>query len=122
MAEARGRIGELMKTVRFLDVDTHQVITMPVADLPAGAIRARVGGIEGEVWVVASKLKSRGILHPPFDEVTQNYIRQIQAAFSEQHPLSFDEWESGFRRDATPSTEIAVWWYAAELFSKYAVG
>jgi hypothetical protein len=46
-------------------------------------------------------------------------IEVINAAFAEHDPLSMDEWEDGFRRDATPEREIALWLRAAEIYRAF---
>src|SRR5688572_16572418 len=56
------------------------------------------------------------IKHPPLGEQILTDIRSIQAAFQEHDPLSIEEWEDGFRRDATPEQEIALWLRAAEIY------
>jgi hypothetical protein len=105
-----------MDTVRFFDVDTGKVVTIPAAELAPGAIRARVQGIEGIVWLLPDKLQQGDIKHPPFAEDIRQYIREIHAAFAEHRQLSFDEWEDGFRRDANPTPEIALWSHAADVY------
>jgi len=109
-----------METVRFYDVDTGKVVTIPAAELAPGAMRAQVHGIDGIVWLLADKLNPGGLKHPPFQEDVRNDIRQIQAAFAEQRPLSFEEWEDGFRRDANPGPEIALWCHAADVYTAFA--
>ncbi len=39
---------------------------------------------------------------------------------TEQRPLSFEEWEDGFRRDANPEREIAMWLHAADVYTAFA--
>jgi len=48
------------------------------------------------------------------------YIRQIQETFAEHRSLSFDEWEDGFRRDANPEREVAIWSNAADFYTAFA--
>jgi hypothetical protein len=113
---------DAVETVRFYDVDTGRVATIPASELAPGAVRARVEGIDGVVWLLPDKLRPGEIRHPPFDEATREYIRRIQAAFAEQRPLSFDEWEDGFRRDADPAREIAIWSHAAAVYAESTAG
>ncbi len=42
-----------METVRFYDVDTCTVVTIPASELVLGAVRAQVQGIDGIVWLDA---------------------------------------------------------------------
>lgn len=62
------------------------------------------------------QLREGPLRHPPFDEEIRTYIRDIQAAFSEHRDLTVDEWEDGFRRDANPEREIAMFSYAADVY------
>jgi hypothetical protein len=48
------------------------------------------------------------------------HVRQIQAAFAEHRQLTFEEWEEGFRRDANPEREIAIWSHAADVYITFA--
>jgi hypothetical protein len=108
--------GGRQQMVPFLDVDHGRVVQIPAAELRPGAVQVQIQGIEGLVWVLPQQLKQGELKHPPFGEDVRAYIRQIQTAFAEHRPLSFDEWEDGFRRDATPEREIAVWSHAADVY------
>lgn len=103
-----GRGRPSSETVPFLDVASGRVVRIPAAELRPGVIRVRLEGTDEVVWALAKDLRPGEVCHPPFDEGTRAYIRQIQAAFAEHRPLSFDEWEIGFRRDSTPEREIAL--------------
>ncbi len=109
-----------METVQFYDMDSRKVVAIPVCELAPGAVRAQVEGVDGIVWLLPDKLKQAEIKHPPFDKGTQDHIRQIQAAFAEHRPLSFEEWEDGFRRDGNPVQEIAIWSHAADVYMAFA--
>ncbi len=106
--------------VPFLDA-SGRVLQIPLSELQPGMVQMRIKGREGLVWVRADHLKPGSeIRHPPFDEGARAYIRRIQEAFAEQHPLSFEEWEDGFRRDANPEEEIAIWSHAANVYRAFA--
>jgi hypothetical protein len=106
--------------VPFFDVESGRLVRIPAAELRPGAVQARVQGIEGVVWLLPDKLQAGEIKHPPFEEDVRAYIRQIQEAFAEHRPLSFDEWEDGFRRDGHPEREIAFWSHAADIYMTFA--
>lgn len=106
--------------VPFLDLDVGRVVQIPAAELRPGVVRARVEGVDGLVWVMPDQLEEGELRHPPFGEDVRPYIRQIAEAFAEQRPISFDEWEDGFRRDANPAREIALWLHAAEVYRAFA--
>jgi hypothetical protein len=105
--------------VPFLDVEGRRVVRIPASELRPGAIQVRLQGRDEVVWALPEQLMQGEIKHPEFDEEIRDYIRQIQAAFSEQRPLSFEEWEEGFRRDATPEREIAIWSHAADIYTAF---
>lgn len=106
--------------MRFYDVDTGKVVAIPASELAPGAVRAEVQGIDGIVWLRGGKLKASPFQHPPFAEPVRDDIRRIQAAFAEQRPLSFEEWEDGFRRDRNADQEIAIWVHAASVYAEFA--
>ena len=121
-----------MNRIRYFDSETVKVVRIPASELLSGAVFTRVEGIEGEVWTQPStggqpvndqqavNGEQNGYKHPPFNESVRIYIEQIQAAFAEHYPLSFEEWEDGFRRDENASQQIAVWWYAADIYKAFA--
>jgi hypothetical protein len=106
--------------VPFLDVPSGRVVRIPASELRPGVIQARVQGIDELVWVLPDQLKEGEVKHPPFGEDVRDHIRQIQAAFAEHRALSFEEWEDGFRRDARPEREIAIWSHAADVYQVFA--
>ena len=65
-------------------------------------------------------ISSGSIKHSRLGDDMLADICLIQAAFQEHCPLSIEEWEDGFRRDATPQREIAFWFRAAEIYSALA--
>jgi hypothetical protein len=112
-----GGRGRSVEKVPFFDVDSGRIVQIPASELRPGVVQARMQGIEGLVWVLPDQLKQGPVIHPPFEEDVRAYIRQIQEAFAEQRALSFDEWEDGFRRDAHPEREIALWSQAAVVYT-----
>ena len=106
--------------VPFYDVPTRRVVRIPAAELRPGAVQVKIEGIDEVVWVLADQLRQGEIQHPPFPEDVRDYIRQIQAAFAEHRPLSFQEWEDGFRCDGHPEREIALWSHAADVYTAFA--
>jgi hypothetical protein len=106
--------------VPFLDVENGRVVQIPVSELVPGSVQVRLRGHDGVVWALPSQLQPGPIKHPEFDENTRECIRQIQSAFAEHRPISFEEWEEGFRRDTTPEREIALWSHAADVYTAFA--
>jgi hypothetical protein len=102
--------------VPFLDVESGRVVCIPASELRPGAMQVRLQGSNEVVWALPEQLRESEVKHPEFDEGIRAYIRQIQAALAEQSPLSFEEWEEGFRRDANPAQGIAIWSHAAHIY------
>jgi hypothetical protein len=115
-----GRRRPPAETVPYFDVEVGRVVHIPASELRPGVIQAQIQGIEGLVWVSPDQLKPGDVKHPPFGEEILAYLRQIQAAFAEQRPLSLEEWEDEFRRDANPEREIAIWSHAADVYTAFA--
>jgi hypothetical protein len=97
-----------------------KVVMIPRSELAPGSVQASVVGINGRVWLDASKVGMGPIRHPPFDEGVREFVRQIQATFAEHRPMTFEEWEDGFRRDTNPAQEIAIFLRAARIYAEFA--
>jgi hypothetical protein len=107
------------ETVPFYDFDARSVVQIPRRELSAGAIQVQIQGMDGLVWVLPDQLQQGPIQHPPFDDDIRDYVRQIRTAFAEHRDLTLDEWEEGFRRDANPEREIAIWSHAADVYVQF---
>ncbi|MEM6473542.1 MAG: hypothetical protein AAF802_28540 [Planctomycetota bacterium] len=109
-------------TVPFYDFDAGKVVRIPRCELSSSAIQVQIRGMDGVVWVLPDKLQQGSHQHGPFSEEIRGYLRQIQAAFAEHRDLTLEEWEDGFRRDATPEREIALWSHAADIYEQFTDG
>lgn len=78
-----------------------------------------VDNVKKQITHQVMSVSPGNIKHAAFGERIRSDIRVIQAAFAEHDPLSMDEWEDGFRRDATPEREIALWLRAAEIYRAF---
>lgn len=121
MTEGSEHRKERLEMVPFFDFETGRVVQIPAAELRPGAVQARVQGIEGIVWILANQIKPGAFQLEEFDDEVRELIREIQTAFAEHRPLSLEEWEEGFRRDANAEQEIALWPHAANVYSDFAV-
>lgn len=115
-----GRAENRTGMVRFYDVETRRLVHIPASELRPGAVQAQVEGIDGPVWLLAEQLRPGAVKHAPFEEGVRDYIRHIRESFVEHNDLSLDEWEEGFRRDAHPEQEIALWSHAANVYTAFA--
>lgn len=110
------------QTVRVLDAATQQIITIPASELAPGMMRVHIEGVEGDVFVEAGTLETSAHRHPPFDEKTRAFLRQLQEALAEVHPRTVEQWEDGFRRDAHPDREMQFWAGVAACYCHFTEG
>ena len=73
--------------ISFLD-DTGTVVRIPASRLPPGGIQIQLQGSDSVVWTIPEGFQKSYLRHSEIEEDVRDYIRQIQAAFSEQRPLS----------------------------------
>lgn len=101
-----------MEFVNFVDIPTNKVTRIPASELTNGMIMFVREGRENEgvFWADAKYFKRNYVpKHPPFEGETKEQIEEIQMLLAEVHPLSYEEWEEGFRCDAHPLIEIKYW-------------
>jgi hypothetical protein len=96
------------EAVRVYDLETKTITTIPAQELAPGMIRAKVEGIEGEVFIEAAQMGETPYRQPPFSEGIRKRLEEIRNTFVEVRPLSLEEWEDGFRRDTNPEKEVLV--------------
>jgi len=113
----------IMPNVTLYSFKTKQRTVIPLAELAPGWLKIRLVCETGErdevVWVNPQEAKqSANVRHPPFDEARLKSIRNIQVAFRDVRPLTFEEWELGFRCDLVPDSEIALWRWMAYKFTR----
>ncbi|MBC8141808.1 MAG: hypothetical protein H7Y38_10260 [Armatimonadetes bacterium] len=112
---------DTLGTVPVYDIPTKKIIRIPAAELAPGMIQARINGIEEVVWVDAGQLSEGNIKHPPFAAERHRELEAMYATLSEVYPISFAEWEEGFRRDQNPANEIAIWKHIADVYERFAL-
>jgi hypothetical protein len=98
-----------MKTVRVYDPKTKAVTEIPAAELAPGMRYVQLEGV-GAVWMPASAISASGPLqHPPFGKKERALLKHLQRDLDEVYPITLKKWQDGFRRDANPSLEMAIW-------------
>jgi hypothetical protein len=111
-----------METVRVYDFDTKKLVTIPATELAPGMIRAHVEGIEGEVFIDASKLQNSPVRHDPFDEGTRRVLQVLYNTIHEVYNVTPQKWEEGFLRDTDPASEIRLWFKIAACYRHFTNG
>jgi hypothetical protein len=51
---------------------------------------------------------------------TKRRLNAIREAVADAFPISQDDWEDGFRKDAAPEREIALWEHVAKFYTYFA--
>jgi hypothetical protein len=110
------------ESVRVYDLYTEQLTTIPARELAAGMILAEIDGIDGQVYVNAKQLRDVALRHPPFRPERRKQLKYIRSALLDVHPMTMEEWEEGFRRDANPDREIASWLHIAGVYRHFTQG
>lgn len=106
-------------TVRVYAPETRTVTEMPAAQLNPNMMQVEVEGLDGVHWVDARKLKMGERRAASFPEEVRELLRHLKSVLDEVHPMSLEQWEDGFLRDAHPEQEIALWLYVADIYSHF---
>jgi Glu-tRNA(Gln) amidotransferase subunit E-like FAD-binding protein len=104
------------KMVRVYDMDTKKVTNIPASELAPGMIRIQFRDQEGEYWVEAAKLKKSSPKQFDFGQEYIEVFEFLSETLAEVYPQTIEEWADGFRRDANPKQEIAIWENIANAF------
>lgn len=97
------------RRVPFYDFQTRTTTMVTVEALRPGAVLVQIQGRPEPVYVDAAQLQQGPYRHPRFEGQARAAIQAIAAELADVHPLSFEEWEDGFRRDQDAKSEIATW-------------
>lgn len=58
--------------------------------------------------------------HHEFSLEQKKRLERIREAVADAYPVSQDDWEEGFRKDAAPEREIALWERVAKFYRYFA--
>ena len=111
---------ELEDMVRVYHPTTKTITEMPASQLTPNMIQAQVEGLDGVHWINVGELRMGERQAEYFSEEVRDYFREIKSKLDEVYPLSLEEWEDGFLRDAHPEQEIAVWLRVADVYNRFA--
>jgi hypothetical protein len=105
--------------VRGYDFKKRQVVYLWKSQIPGHYIRAKIVGINYEVWLDPNELtEGPKIDHgSKMDEMDQ-YIDEIMVNLKGYYDQTFEEWKDGFCRDQTPEREIAIWVFYSQRFKR----
>src|SRR5262245_9375059 len=101
--------------VPYHDFVTGKTVLIPKAELSPGVVLVQIQGDPGPVYVDASQIKEGQYQHPHFEGEERAAIQSLVVDLADVRPLSFEEWEDGFRRDQNPAPQIAGWLHLAAI-------
>jgi hypothetical protein len=107
----------MAENVEVIDVETGNVSVMPVDQIGPGMVRVSYEG--KEYWADSAQLQQNDYQHAPFEGELRARIESIMVNLSEVYPLTYEEWEDGFRRDQNPLNEIAIWERIVSIYQSY---
>jgi hypothetical protein len=110
------------RPVRVLDVANRRLLTVAAETLHPTMARAKIDGVEGEVWVDPRALAAARKFPVPLSENAQGRLSQIQEALKDVLPRPVADWETDFRRQANAEQRIAAWLLIAEVFTQVTAG
>jgi hypothetical protein len=55
-----------------------------------------------------------------FPLATKERLERMRQALADAHPISQEDWEDGFRKDANPEREIALWEHVTKFYTYFA--
>ncbi|MFL1483358.1 hypothetical protein [Marinobacter sp. LN3S78] len=108
----------MAENVEVIDVETGDVSTVPSDQIGPGMVRVSYEG--KEYWANSAQLQQGEYQHEPFQGEMKARIESIMSNLSEVYPLSYEEWEDGFRRDKNPLNEIIIWEHIISVYQHFA--
>lgn len=94
--------------------------SVPRSEVPQGYLQITVQG-HGLFFADPAALKSGGEpRHDPFSPDVRAELARLYAVLSGVYTVTEEEWEEGFRRDAYPWKELAIWDFVATALQRFA--
>lgn len=101
--------------VPYYDFETRTVVRIPKAELRPGVVLVQIEGEAEPMYVDASSLKMGDHQHAMLSPAAKEGIARLVTGLADVHPMTYEQWEDGFRRDQTPESEIAGWLHVSEV-------
>ncbi len=102
------------------DFRTHTVSYIHSERLKPGMVQARIHNLEGLFWVDPAQMKQEKYQHGDLGAGALAALAVLESQLREVHPLSVEQWQDRFRREADPEREIASWERIAETYTREA--
>ena len=103
--------------VPYYDIESKVVSRIPKTELAPGSALIRIEGMGESVYVDTAKLRFSDYKHSHFEGAERTAIEGLVHDLADVIPMSYEQWEDGFRRDRTPGREIAGWVHLAAILN-----
>jgi len=107
-----------MKTGRLYNFKTREITEIPLSELAEGFVRAKVEGIDGEVFVAIDQVRLSRKNHGHDLTQMMPILEDIYKKIGDVFPLEWQAWIDGFQADKHPENEIALWSIIAEQYDE----
>jgi hypothetical protein len=108
---------ESVKLVPFYDAETDAVVQIPQSELSPAVMFIALEG-RGNVYIDAAQARlPDALLQAPFQGELRSAIESLVRDLADVHPMTYLEWEEGFRTEPRPEREIARWLHLAEILN-----
>ncbi len=120
-----------MKTVRFLDVKTGSISTIPVAELSPGCIPIQIDDTNCQIFINGNEaldnsaktkfvVRENPIRHDRLNHhLWPKLLRILAEALQEVLPLEDTDWEDLFRRKENPTDALERMWIITQLYLRF---
>lgn len=101
--------------VPYYDFETKKTVSIPKHELGPGVVLVQIEGHPEPVYVDSSQLKPNSFQHPAFEGESKILLQNLARNLADVHPLTYEQWEDGFRRDQNAEWEIAAWIHVSDI-------
>ena len=121
MPSESSNMSEKDEMVFAYDNESKTFTQIPRSELAPGMIQV-VEEHADVVWIqaVLGSLKwGSEYQHPPFNVEVRDFLREIKHSLDEVYPVTLEFWEDGFRRDANPEWNMAIWYHISRIYQEH---
>lgn len=101
---------------------TRRSLVLVVALTLATTYLPRLGASQQTEAIDPAKLKPGPIRHADLPPDLLKRATALEPVFADVYPTTHENWIEGFRRDAHPEREIAIWEQMAEAYTQFFKG
>lgn len=116
-AKRNMKMTEINAQAKMYDFGAKRTVTMPVEELTPEMRQAHFANAGETAFFDPSQILPGPFRHEPFTGTLRKQVLFIQKSFRRVYPLTYKQWEDGFRRDLHAAQEIGLWSRAAKCYN-----